>query len=73
VATLKVHEDDCIQLLGEPFTEVHKFLDELFKYVGPTHRSFRHNRRGVENVRKRWGDKAAQAAKIHIERDGEYI
>ena len=49
------------------------WLGELFKYVGPDHRGYRHNRRGIEEVRKRWGDKAARAAEIHIERDGELI
>ena len=66
MANLKVHEKDCIELLGEPFTEVHEFLDELFKYVGPHHRGYRRSRRGVEEVRKRWGDKAARGAEIPL-------
>lgn len=60
-----------MQLLGEPFTEVHEFFDEPTKYVGPDHRGYRHNRRGIEAVRRRWGDRAARAAEIHIERDEE--
>jgi hypothetical protein len=27
--------------------------------------------RGIEEVRRRWGDKAAKAAEIHIRRDEE--
>jgi len=69
MAKLKEHEEDCIRLLGEPFTEVHEWLDELFKYVGPDHRGYRHHREGLEIVRKKWGDRAARAAEIHIERD----
>jgi len=46
-------------------------LDELFKYTGSDHRAYRHNRRGVEEVRRKWGDRAAKAAEIHIKRDEE--
>jgi hypothetical protein len=46
-------------------------LDELFKYLGAYHRGYRHNKTGIEEVRKRWGDRAARAAEIHIKRDEE--
>jgi hypothetical protein len=67
---LKTHCQDCLNELGEDFKDVHIWLDELFKYLGPAHREFRHTRQGIEEVRKRWGDKAALAAKIHLKRDG---
>jgi hypothetical protein len=44
---------------------VHKFFDEPTQYVGPDHRGYRHNRRDIEEVRRRWGDRAARAAEIH--------
>jgi len=68
---LREHEQDCLRELGEPFTHIHQWLDELFKYSGLNHRRYRHNRKGIEEVRKRWGNKASKAAKIHIERHEE--
>lgn len=66
---LKTHCDECQRRLGEPFTEVHEWLDEFMYTVGPLHRAIRHNESGVEEARKRWGDKAAEAAKLHIAQD----
>ena len=65
----EVHCQDCIIQLGESFEYVHKWLDELFAFVGSDHRDIRHNKMGVEKVRKMWGDRAAQAAEIHIMKD----
>jgi len=74
MARLKVHEQDCIELLGKPFTEVHRWLDEFaLKYpveiFEEKHRFFRHNKEGIEEVRKMWGDEASEAARLHIARD----
>ena len=69
MADLKTHCQDCMKELGEDFKYVHEWMDELFKYLGPEHRDYRHNQRGVEEVRRRWGDKAAKAAEIHLRRD----
>lgn len=60
------HEYDCKRLLGQPWSEVHEWLDELFVYFGPSHRCYRHHIEGIETVRQKWGDEAALAAKIHI-------
>ena len=69
MATLGKHCQDCQKELGEAFPYVHEWLDELQATYGPAHRPFRHNTAGVEQVRARWGDRAAQAAEIHIKRD----
>ncbi|MCF7853306.1 MAG: hypothetical protein K9N51_00800 [Candidatus Pacebacteria bacterium] len=69
MATLNEHCRDCERELGEPFTHVHEWLDELQPDYGPMHRVFRHHREGVERVRAKWGDRAARAAEIHIRRD----
>jgi len=69
VATFEEHCADCVAALGEPFEQVHRWLDELFATYGLDHRPERHHVGGVEEVRKRWGDRAAQAAEIHIRRD----
>ena len=31
-----------------------------------------HDRRGIEEVRRIWGDKAAEGAKIHLRRDESF-
>jgi len=74
MARLKEHEKDCMDRFGEPFTEVHKWLDEFAKKYPVTvfedqHRQFRHNKEGIEEVRKMWGDRAADAALLHLVRD----
>jgi len=69
VASLKEHCEDCLRELGEAFTEVHEWLDELQVDYGPMHRPFRHHTEGIERVRSRWGSRAAKAAEIHIKRD----
>ena len=69
MAKVEEHCADCARELGEPFQDVNTWLDELFDSIGPDHRDVRHNERGVEKVRKMFGEKAAQAAIIHIKRD----
>lgn len=69
MAKIGEHCADCIQILGEEFKEVHLWLDEFFPALGPKHRSRRHHQDAVEEIRQRWGDKAAKAAVIHIMKD----
>jgi len=69
MASCEEHCRDCVEKLGEPFREVHLWLDGLFDRFGTAHRPLRHHRGGVEEVRKMWGDRAALAAEIHIRRD----
>ena len=71
MASFETHCEDCVRKLGKPFPEVHRWLDEHFRnwLIGPNHREIRHHEGGVEKVRQMWGDEAAQAAIIHIERD----
>jgi len=59
------------ELLGESLEAVHLWLDELAGKppYGMKHRRVRHHAAGVEEIRKMYGDKAAQAAKLHIEMD----
>jgi DNA-binding GntR family transcriptional regulator len=63
---LEDHEQMTIQLLGEPFTAVHLWLDELFPRIGARHRRVRHHLQGIVEVRRRWGNVAAEAARLHI-------
>lgn len=76
MAYIETHKDDCFQILGKEFEEVHKFLDKYAQKYPPSlfleyHRKFRHNDRGVKLVKKKWGLLASEAAKIHIIRDLE--
>jgi len=48
------HCADCVREMGEPFEEVHEWLDEFFDIVGSDHRDIRHNekrrRKGKRDV-----------------------
>lgn len=52
--------------MGNEYKEVHIWLDELFGKYGFSHRQYRHNKEGVEEIRKMFGNKAAKAAELHI-------
>ncbi|HUS50725.1 MAG TPA: hypothetical protein VMZ91_11210 [Candidatus Paceibacterota bacterium] len=67
--TFEKHCEECLIKLGSEFKEVHLWLDEFFKDQGPKHRNIRHHENGVEEVREKWGEKAAEAAILHIKAD----
>lgn len=76
MATVKTHIEDCERILGNDFVHVHKWMDELAKKWNPFiyleyHRQFRHHAEGVKYVKKKWGEYAEKAAKLHIIRDNE--
>ncbi len=63
-------EDHCTQsihLFGEAFPEMHIWLDAYASTpLGARHRRKRHHLVGIEEVRRRWGDRAASTARQHI-------
>lgn len=71
MASFAEHCRDCVEKLGQPYEKVHKWLDEFFIKLRrhARHRDARHHEDGIEEVRKMWGDEAAKAARIHIEKD----
>jgi len=71
MAHWKEHCKDCQEALGKSWDVVHHWLDEYAKIYWPSmiHRVHRHHKEGVEEVRKKWGDEAAEAAEIHILKD----
>ncbi len=76
MSSRKEHCQDCIDKLGKPFEEVHKWLDEKSCYNGKlniNHRRYRHHNEGVEQIRNMYGDDAAKAAELHIILDFGYI
>jgi hypothetical protein len=73
--SFKVHCDECEYTLGNPFPDVHHWLDEFAReyYPSPVHRAIRHHREGIEQVRLKWGNDAAEAARLHIQADMGFI
>ena len=69
MASIDEHVQDCINQLGEPYREVHEWLDAFFPIRRSHHRIMRHHDAGIEEARKKWGDQAATAAQIHILKD----
>jgi hypothetical protein len=69
--TFKEHCEESVRLCGEPFRHVHEWLDEFAGYPphGMRHRQFRHHQAGIDEVRRKWGDKAALVARAHIVSD----
>jgi len=58
----------CQEVLGSRFEEVNRWMDEFHGHpiYKTKHRRVRHHKGGIEKVRERWGDEAAEAAKLHI-------
>jgi len=70
MSSIEQHCADCKKQKIKPWKKVHVWLDEFAAIKGvPQHRRVRHHKEGVEEIRKMWGDEAAQAAEIHIRRD----
>lgn len=65
------HKKECLEKLGADFDHVHVWLDTYAAAYWPymKHRVFRHNKEGIEKVRVLFGDKAAEAATLHIVAD----
>lgn len=67
-------EDHCLDslnLFGNRFEEVHKWLDEFAgkSNIGMKHRKFRHHLSGIKEIEILFGYNASLAARRHIEQD----
>jgi hypothetical protein len=61
------HEARWLEILGEPWTEVHVFLDQFYlKYRSYTHRAILHHEVGIAHVRQRFGQAVRAAAEQHV-------
>ena len=62
------HCEESRLRFGKPFSEVHRWLDEFAAKppYGMRHRQLRHHLAGIEEVRRLWGEEAAEAARDHI-------
>jgi len=69
----KEHCAECEAKLGKQWNIIHRWLDEYAKIYWPdmVHRVHRHHKEGIEEVRKMWGDEAAEAAILHVKADFE--
>lgn len=65
------HGAEATASFGQPHAEVHLWLDELAGKPpwGMRHRRVRHHAARIEQVRRRWRDGVAAAARQHIEAD----
>jgi hypothetical protein len=71
MSTFEKHCRDAELKFGEPFEEVHRWLDEFQgtpKY-GMRHRRVRHHEAGILEDRALFGEKAAEVARQHIVAD----
>jgi len=62
---------ECTQIIGYPYPEVHRWLDEFAgspKY-GMKHRKVRHHQAGIGQAIELFGDEAGKAARLHIVAD----
>jgi len=65
----KEHCEDCLMKMGEAYDKVHRWIDGKAWVKGKlniNHRRYRHHDEGIEEVRKKWGDNSAEAARLHI-------
>ena len=72
----KVHAEDSIRVFGQSFIQVHEWLDAFHDvpgYGGVAHRRKRHHQAGINEIRRMWGETAAQAAHQHIMADLEQV
>ena len=75
MSTFQEHCNECEAVLGKSFDFVHRWLDEFASsyFPSPIHRAIRHHAEGIEEVRKLWGDEAAEAARLHIQADMSFM
>ena len=70
MASKAEHCRECMEKLGNPYEEVHAWLDGLASpkrgYLNINHRRYRHHLEALEEVRKLFGEDAVKAAEMHI-------
>ena len=68
MSTFEKHCEESIRLFGQPFEEVHRWLDQFqgTPEYGMRHRRVRHHEAGIQDAMKLFGEKADQVARQHI-------
>ena len=66
--TFEEHCEESKKLFGNPYEEIHRWLDEFMGApgIGMKHRKFRHHQEGTMRVEKLLGKEAVKVAKQHI-------
>ncbi len=64
--TFEEHCQQSILFFGEPFAEVHRWLDEFAGKTIFRHRRLRHHEAGIDRIIRMYGEKAGRAARLHI-------
>lgn len=71
------HLSQDLKFLGQQFDDVHRILDQFAHYPDwaflKRHRKFLHHEEGVEYIRLRFGDLAAESAIQHIKDDCGHV
>lgn len=68
------HERHSLRVLGNPFTEIHEWLDQYYEVVdNVAHRVVLHHRYGIELGVSLFGESARRALELHVEDDFEFI
>lgn len=61
------HEQHCIEVLGGPFTEIHKWMDQYHLDArGIAHRVALHHLLGIELGVEEFGEGARKALELHV-------
>ena len=68
MSSFEKHCEESIRLFGQPFEEVHRWLDEFqgTPHYGMRHRRVRHHEAGIQEAIKLFWEKAGQIARQHI-------
>ncbi len=64
--TFEEHCQQSIVFFGEPFEEVHLWLDEFAGKTTFRHRRLRHHQEGINQIIRMYGEKAGRVARLHI-------
>ena len=77
MAAFEDHCRECKQKLGDRYEEVNRRIDQFAHYPDmeflSRHRQFLHHEEGIEYFRMSLGEKAGEAAKLHVLRDCGHI
>ena len=68
MSTFEKHCEESIRLFGQPFEEVHRWLDQFqgTPEYGMRHRRVRHHEAGIQGAIRIFGEKAGLVARQHI-------
>jgi hypothetical protein len=71
MSSLEQHCQDSIAKLGQPFEDVHRWMDEYAgkEGYGMRHRRKRHHLQGIREAASLFGREAEAAARLHIGAD----